>query len=170
MLTRRTTEGLSRAAACVTRTNIQNWFERIKAGLAEDGLDEILLDPSRLYSCDEIGFILQNGSRQVYAPIGSKNVHQLAENKEQISALFCFSADGEVLDPFVIFSGKICSARLKAAIPPGVQFCLTANGWETPDSFLYWIRYLIRYLRSKKVKLPVILFVDGHYSHESLEV
>ncbi|CAG2184852.1 unnamed protein product [Mytilus edulis] len=44
------------------------------------------------------------------------------------------------------------------------------NGWMDSDLFLTWLREtFLPHIKARKVSLPVVLFVDGHSTHISLE-
>lgn len=169
-LVTRKPEGLSRAAAAVTKADIRKWFSLIQKTMVEDGYAGILNDPSRIYNCDESGFCLAPPKSSAYVEKGTKNVHLVQRGKEQITVMFCFSATGYVTKPYIVLKGKRLSAELKNSIPEDVHVCLTDNGWQTQRSFSDWIDLFNEELISKGVEKPVILFLDGHSSHDSAEV
>lgn len=68
----RTCEGITQASACVTESNIRNWFSLILNELREKSLDNILLDPSRVFNADESGFRTCPTSGRVLAQKGRK--------------------------------------------------------------------------------------------------
>lgn len=169
-LVARKPEGLSRAAAAVSKTDIQKWFALIKQTLIEDGYAEILEDPCRIFNCDESGFCLSPSKTSAYVEAGTKDVHHIQRGKEQVTVMFCFSASGYVTKPFIVLKGKRMSAELKNSVPEDVHVCLTENGWQTQRSFSTWIDLFNDEIIAHGIQKPVILFVDGHASHDSAEV
>ncbi|KAJ8931391.1 hypothetical protein NQ314_015701 [Rhamnusium bicolor] len=61
-------ESVSKARAAVTQDRIHNWFDEILEYLKENKMEEILLDPSRIFNGDEAGFRLCPKSGKVLGP------------------------------------------------------------------------------------------------------
>lgn len=150
--------------------DIKKWFDTIHSVLIQDGHQEVLNEPKRNFNMDEIGFMRCPEKGGVYAPIGAKNVVYLQKSKEQITVTFCFSACGEVLNPCILFKGKRMSKTLGESVPPDVNVLLNESGWQTQDTFSKWLEFFDAELEVKKVQKPVILWLDGHTSHNGLEV
>lgn len=169
---KRKPEGLSSASAAVNWKNVQNWFTDITEYLIEKDLFDILNDPSRVLNMDEAGFVHSPSASTVYVNKAQTSVYQVTKNaKEQTTVLWAFFANGEVVKPHIVFAGKRLTADMKTNSPENVTIGLTDTGWMTQSHFEYYLeRVLMPQLVSKGVQLPVIIFLDGHTSHESLEV
>ena len=56
------------------------------------------------------------------------------------------------------------SEQLKKGAPSGTIFAVHPSGWIQTNSFTQWFRHFIEYSSPTKEK-PVLLLLDGHYSH-----
>lgn len=170
-LSSRKPEGLGSAAANVTKTNLINWFDHVENYLRENNLLEVLDDPRRVFNCDEAGFVLNPVGRVVIAEKNSKDVHRVLKNeKEQLTVLYTFSADGFTYDPFIVYPGVRLNKDVKNNIPDGINHTMTASGWMTSVAFCYFLKQFAQQARARSVSFPIVLFLDGHKSHEGLDV
>lgn len=169
---KRKAEGLSSASAAVNFHNIQGWFSFVQDWLITNGFFDILNDPSRIINMDEAGFEHYPSSGMVFVHKSQKDVYNVARNaKEQTTVLWAFQASGEALKPHIVFAGKRLTNELKTATPDSVTIGLTESGWMTQVHFAHYLEnILVPQLRAKGVQFPVIVFLDGHSSHDSIEV
>lgn len=100
-LSLRTPEGLSKGRAIVTEESVRKWFSDLKNYLQEIDAADILEDPSRIFNGDETSFSMSPKSGTVLAPKGWKNLYKVSQGneKETVTVLFLFSANGETLPP-----------------------------------------------------------------------
>jgi hypothetical protein len=169
----RSSEGVTRASACVTEADIRKWFSEIKAYLTEKGLLNVMNDPSRVYNADETGFLTCPATGRVLAPKGDKNVYSVEQGntKESITVLYTFSAEGKVCPPVIVFPYKRLPERLAASVPPAWGIGRSDSGWMTADVFSEFITGVFSpYLTAQNIQRPVCLFIDGHKSHITLNV
>nr|CAI5844919.1 unnamed protein product [Callosobruchus analis] len=172
-LTERTAEGVTPASAVVSEDNIRGWFRDIEGYLKDKDLLPILADPSRIFNGDETCFQYNPKLGKVIAPKGKKNVYEvdLGKAKENLTAMFTFSASGIITPPMIIYPNKRLSSVVANEIPDEWAIGLTENGWMKSEVFIDYIKnHLHPYLRKINTKFPIILFVDGHRSHLSLEL
>lgn len=163
-------EPLSAAAWAIEPKNIISWFMQVVEICRQEGVEDILLDPRRLLNGDESGFEL-TPSGYAYVKTGTKALKVTFNGKAQVTVLFCFSAAGVTLKPHILFDGKRQTDRLKDSIPGNITFDMTDSGWQTSASFMRWLRdCLVVQLKELGIPFPVILFIDGHSSHDTLEV
>lgn len=104
-ISKRTPQMVTKASATVTKQNLLDHFERVKANIDEDGQSDIWSDPRRIFSGDETGVALNPEESKCFAEKGSKQVVQIATNQEkvQVSVMYNFQATGEMLPPFILF-------------------------------------------------------------------
>ena len=119
---------------------------------------------------DETGFALLNPGNVVVTDYHEKYPYEGdSDAKEQISVLGCISAVGAILPPTIIYPGV---KRIPKTDFENANHCLTANGQINNETFINWLRHT--FIPNVKHQLddgtPVILFVDGHQSHISLDV
>lgn len=170
-LSRRKPEKLSRAAVCVTKNNLLNWFEAVENWLKKNDCYYLLGLPDRIFNADETGFELSPQGRIVLVPKGQKNI-SVATNtgKEQMTAMYTIGANGWTVNPFVVYSGKRLNAEVKARVPSNVKYTMSPKGWMTEEAFIDYLKFFDEQLTENGVLRPIILTVDSHSSHESLKV
>ncbi|XP_063385493.1 uncharacterized protein LOC134671563 [Cydia fagiglandana] len=168
-LTIRTSEGVSKASSYVSEKDIRGWFAEISDYAKEKDLTPILNDPNRIFNADETNFQICVKTGQVLAEKGAKNVYNIEQSqaKESITVLFTFSAAGQVCCPFVIYPyQRMPIKKISDSVPDGWGIGKSDSGWMTTETFYEFIANVFHpYLVSNNVKLPVILFVDGHKTH-----
>ncbi|KAL0852107.1 hypothetical protein ABMA28_000347 [Loxostege sticticalis] len=153
-ITERTSEAVTSASSKVSEKQIRNWFQQIENYLKEHNLFHIFNEPSRILNGDETNFMLCPKNTKVLAPKGDRNVYEVdhAEAKSCVTVMFTFSADGKVTPPMLIFPLK----KLRQEIQP---------------TFFQYVKNVLHpALVKENVQFPVILFVDGHKSHTTLEL
>ena len=79
--------------------------------------------------------------------------------------LGCASASGERLPPYILYKGKNSYTSWTSGGPAGTLFGVSDSGWMERANFLFLPA--IQHLSSTP---GVVLFVDGHYSHLSMEL
>ena len=80
--------------------------------------------------------------------------------KQQITVHACFSADSN-------FKSLYPGERLHN-IEFAALFMMNESGWMNQAIFCKWIQCFHQHLDKEKIEPPVILFIDGHWSHISL--
>lgn len=96
IITTRTSEGVTTASACVSEDDIRKWFREIQEYINEEGLNEAIEDPRRIFNADETGFNICPKTGKVLAGKGEKNVYQIEKGsaKENITDLFTLFSSG----------------------------------------------------------------------------
>lgn len=173
-ITNRTPQKLGKERAKITWQKIVWWFQDFAKFLTEntkEGVD-IMKDPSRIYNADESGFPQDPKSGRILAPKGSKNVYTTSSSeKSQITVLACMSGSAHYLPPMLVFPGE----RFRAYNPldgfPEAILGRTKSGWMDSELFFTWVKdHFVPHVNGRNVKRPLVLLVDGHTSHISLEV
>ena len=152
---------------------VDAWFQRVKTFL--EGLN-ILDAPdlaSRIWNTDETGFCTSMASRRVLARRGSKEVHETSggSGREYYTVLAAGAADGTRLPPFVLYKGVHLYARWTVGGPAGAVYGVSSSGWMDWNNFLEWFKKLFLPAVASLTRTgPVVLYVDGHHSHLTLEI
>jgi hypothetical protein len=157
----------------VSEKDIRKWFTEIRCYIDEEDLFEVIQDPRRVFNADETGFNICPKTGKVLAEKGCKNVYEIEKGpaKENITVLFTFSAAGSVCSPLIIYPYKRIPDRVTMSVPPAWGIGRSETGWMTASVFYDYIaNCFYNYLRENCIPLPVILFVDGHKTHLTLEV
>ena len=107
------------------------------------------------------------------APRGARNVYEVDKgaSKLNLTVLFTFSAKGVTTPPTMVFPYKRLPSAVGQSVPEGWGIGVTPSGYMCGELFSDYLQNIFHpYLLKEKIPLPVILFVDGHSSHISLEL
>lgn len=146
---------------------------QISTYLKQENYWDILSDPTRIFNSDETYFMVCPKLKQVIAPRGTRNVYEIDKGnaKLNLTVLFTFGASGIVTPPMVVYPYQRLPAAVGQSVPNTWGIGMTPRGWMTAESFIEYIKnVLYPYLVNKKVIFPIILFVDGHAGHVTLQV
>ena len=125
--------------------------------------------PSQIYNSDESGMPLEHKLPRVVAIKGTKKVRQISSgNKTQITVLGCCSASGQVIPPMVVFSGKKFNHDLADGEVPSTLYGMSESGWMDQELFADW--FSNHFLKHAVSSRPLLLMLDGHSSHYTLEL
>lgn len=169
----RTAEGISKGRAVITEECLRKWFSELSDFLKEFNLIKIFLDPRRVFNGDETEFRLCPKTGKVPGPKRWKNIYtvQQGNEKETITSLMTFAADGETAPPKVVFPYVRPPKELVNSIPKDWILGRSDSGWMTsPIFFEYICNAFNTWLIKKKIPKPVIIFLDGHESHLSMHL
>lgn len=151
---------------CVRKEAVDQFFNLLNTVMDTHGLRD---KPHQIFNCNETGF--QLGRKRVILPKPASLGYKPAPpgSRDHISVLACFSAAGEDIPPFIIYSkaypGGVC---YKTQGPPGALYGWSDSGCINSDLFKKW--FLKHFLpRAPKVR-PLLLIFDGHKSPVNLEV
>ncbi|KAI5696630.1 hypothetical protein M8J76_009934 [Diaphorina citri] len=172
-VTVREAEGITKGRAIITEEAIKKWFSDLKEYLVEENALDILDDPQRIMNGDETSFSMCPKTGKVLAPKGWKNVYVLNQGneKETITVLLVFNAKGETLTPMVVFPYKRPPKAVIESMPLSWTLGISETGWMRSDVFFEYIANTVNpWLNNNDVTKPVLLFVDGHKSHLTMEL
>ncbi len=139
--------------------------------LLEDTLREydLIDEPAQLYNCDESGMPLEHKMPKIVTLKGSKKVRQInSNNRTQITVIACFNAAGQSIPPMVIFTGKKFNHDLSIGEVPGTLYGMADSGWMDQELFFNW--FTNHFLKHAVSARPLLLLLDGHSSHFTLEL
>ncbi|XP_050502477.1 uncharacterized protein LOC126881871 [Diabrotica virgifera virgifera] len=171
---KRRAESITKSRAAVSKADIEKWFNEIENYLKEEGMIDILKYPNRIYNADETGFSLDPKSGIVLGPAKlEEDFYERKSNaeKEQITVMACFSADGITVPPMVIYPYKKIPKDIVNSAPPEWAVGRSDSGWMNSEVFYEYIgNHFLPYLKEKNIPQPVLFFVDGHRSHLTKQV
>ncbi|XP_053298310.1 uncharacterized protein LOC128457575 isoform X5 [Pleuronectes platessa] len=150
---------------CVRKEAVDQFFHLLGTVIDAHGLGD---KPLQIFNCSETGF--QLGRKRVLVPkpasLGCRPVLGL---RDHISVLACFSAAGEDIPPFIVYSkaypGGVC---YKTQGPPNALYGWSGSGCINSDLFKKW--FLKHFLLHAPKQRPLLLIFDGHKSPVNLEV
>ena len=167
-LTLRTPQALSYArAASSSKETIDDFFAKLGAIY---GRLNLISKPSQIFNVDETGVTIVHKPSKVVAQIGRRNVPSLtsADKGKTHSILACVSASGQVLSPFMIYPRKRpVPEKLREGAYPNTVFHVSDNGWMMNELFFEWFKLFVMMVPPVR---PVLLVLDGHGSHITIEV
>lgn len=171
-LASRTAEFVTKASSNISPNDLKKWFSEIEEYLKEKGYFHILQDPSRIFNGDETNFYLCPKNSKVLAPRGTSNVYEVenASSKSNITVMFTFSATGLLTPPMVIFPYKRLPNYIIQSVPEEWGIGATETGWMRSETFYEYIsNVLYNFLLKSGTIFPIILFLDGHSTHLTLQ-
>lgn len=133
----------------------------------------MLKDPTRIFNADETGFNICPKSGKVLAEKGSRNVNQIekAPAKENITVMLTFSTSSHVCYPMIIYPYKRIPDKVTLSVPSGWGIGRSDSGWMTAAVFHdFIVNCFYKEILNKNIQRPIILFVDGHKTHITIEV
>lgn len=130
-------EIISKARAAVTETSIRAWFAELRSYLEDEQALDVLMDPSRIFNLDETGVSMCPKSGKVLSDRKQKNTYKVATGpeKESITVMCCFGADGTVIDPMIVYPYKTARAEITKTIPGGFAYGNSSSGWMNAELF-----------------------------------
>ena len=173
-LAERKPQHLSKSRAEAGDTGIvRMWFDKVEEVLSSAGLDPS--DPAtaaHLWNCDEIAFCTSVSATKLVVRKSTKMVHEVGggSGREYTTVHCAGSGSGERLPPFILYKGKNLYQRWMEG-GPAAAYGISESGWMDGANFLSWFTKLflpaVSYLTETA---PVLLFLNGHHSHISLEL
>ena len=129
-----------------------------------------MIDPRRVYNADETMMKLNSSSDTVLAPKGTKNLFNVSkDDKAGLTVMATFRADGASLKPFIVYPYERVPKNLTSTFPHDqATLAATSSGWMQSETFCIYLRSLAQEIVQSGVQFPVLLFVDNHSSHTSL--
>ena len=147
---------------------INHWFMNVlKPILDKTGLAD---HPNRIFNANETSFSLCGRPQKIIAKRGAKSPQYVigGTGKENITVQACISASGQLLPPYILYTGQRLMFDQTQGGPLGTRYGVAPKGWMTEVNFLDWFRNL--FIPALPEERPVLLILDGHKSHIKYEV
>ena len=152
-----------------TRTVVMKYF---------DGLEKMIRDlnlegkPQCIWNCDETGLQFSPNPGKVLARRGTRELLARSSNsKESVTTLACINAVGTAMPPFCVIKGKTVRALQSFSTrdaPDGTIWSYQDNAWMCDVLGVEWFDKV--FLANCGPERPQLLILDGHGSHEVLEL
>jgi hypothetical protein len=152
----------------VSEEDIRKWFDEVQEYTRENNLEEVMDDPSRIFTGDETGFQICPSTGRVLAEKGAKNVYSIDEgsSKENITVMFSFSANGKKCCPVNVYLYTRIPEKIAQSVSAEWGTARSDRGWMTCEVLYEYIANIFHpFLVSQGVIFSVVLLVDGHKSH-----
>ncbi|XP_030746037.1 uncharacterized protein LOC115874879 [Sitophilus oryzae] len=130
-------------------------------------MEKIKFNALRIYNVDETGITtVQSKHPRVISLKGKKQVCAVtaAERGALVTVVFCMNAAGGFVPPLFVFPRKNMKAELLDGAPPGSIAACHPSDWIQQHIFTQWLKHFIAHGKPTEND-PVLLVLDGHYSH-----
>ncbi|CAF4830706.1 unnamed protein product [Pieris macdunnoughi] len=172
-ITEKKAEGISTAKANVCENDIKRWHRSLEEYLVEEHSLDILEDPKRIFNADESGFQTCPESGKVIGPVGMKNFYEIksGREKEQVTVMVAINAAGQVVTPMIVYPLVRISKEIAINVPENWGIGKSPKGWMTGPLYYEYIANIFDpWVKANNIKKPILLLIDGHSSHLTLEV
>jgi len=124
----------------------------------------------KIFNMDESGLTVVHKPRKVLAHRGDKQVGRITsgEKGETMTVICAVSPSGMYVPPMLIYKRKRMTDLLMKGSPAGSIGACSANGWIDSSLFVKWLNHFVEVVKPTQEK-KVLLVMDGHSSHKSLE-
>ena len=133
---------------------------------------------SRLWNADETVFCTAVASHRCHCSVPHlpSVVHENCMKQQGVLAeslwhavLGAGLADGARLPPYILYKGMNLFLRWTNCGPAAAMYGVSRSGWMEANNFMTWfVKLFLLTVDHLLYTGPVLLFVDGHYSHVSL--
>lgn len=149
------------------KREVDRYFENLR--LVQDKYRFL---PDRIYNVDETG--ISTVPKESAKRLGPKGVKQFGiisswERGKNITVIIAFSASGNYIPPLFVFPRKRMSPQLEKNGPSAAIYTCTDNGWSNEILFSLWLKHFQKRVLCSPEN-PVLLILDNHSSHISLEI
>ena len=154
-------------ARCANMDTINDFFGKLGAIY---GRLNLISKPMQIYNCDETGVSVVHKPGKVVAEMGRHKVYAVtsAEKGKTHTILTCVSVSSHILPPMMIFPRKQTPpANFREGAVAQTLFANSTNGWINNDLFLQWFKFFLANIPPTQ---PVLLNMDGHGTHMSIEL
>jgi len=126
--------------------------------------------PKQIFNIDESGITTVQTPGKILSHKGVKQVGRVvsAERGITTTVVCAMSADGFYVPPMFVFKRKIVNDRLMKQCPPGSIAFPSVSGWIDCNLFVRYLKHFIKWVKPNDSN-PVLLIIDGHSSHKSIE-
>lgn len=148
------------------KPNVDKFFENYGRMV-----DLHLFDAQSIYNMDESDFsTVPSKIGKVIALKGARRVGKLeaGERGTMVTMALTVSASGNSIPPFFIFPLKNYQRQLGENASPGSKVICNGSGWMCQKDFTTFITHFIDNVKPS-IEKPVLLLLDNHQSHLSVE-
>ena len=155
-------------ATSFNRHNVEKFFNNLESVLKKHSFDA-----SSIYNMDETGVTTVQAPKKVVVEKGTKQVGKItsAERGALVTVACAVSASGNRIPPMFIFPRQKYRT-IEHCIRDGPEDCIGAchqSGWMTENNFLVFMKHFVKHTRCSQDH-PVLLILDNHVSHLSIEI
>ncbi len=123
---------------------------------------------------DETGFRIGCGRSRIVITVepdgAPKEPPRMADpdNREHLTDVKCVNAEGETIQPMLIFRGSTLLNRYSAnSLHREIMQGYSESGYINDDLAIEWMRHFIKSIQKKRVGEWTLLLLDGCISHKT---
>ena len=147
-----------------TQEVIDHWFNNIlKPMMEKTGVTD---HPERIFNADETSFSLCGRPQRVVTKRGAKSPQFVVggTGRENITVQGCVSASGQLLPPYILYTGQRLMFDLTQGGPLGSHYGVSLKGWMTEVNFLEWFKS--QFIPALPKERPVLLiWMDTNHTY-----
>lgn len=134
-------------------------------------IEKFKFPESRIFNVDETGISTVQKPAKILAPKGQKQVGSVIswERGKNVTVVCAVSALGQFVPPMFIFPRARMNPLLTRDGPIGAIYKCSKNGWINEELFFDWVKHFHQHVKASQED-PVLLILDNHGSHISLEI
>ena len=164
ILTRRKPEILTTSRAKALTPEVRDAFYKMWEDVLEE--NNLMYAPHRMFNLDETGLNTDATSLMVYTKKGARDAYLKHPTcgKTMYTVLFCASASGVYMPPFVVYKAKNLHVDWAKGGPKDACYSTSDSGYMHDINFEQWfIQVFLKFVEN--YEKPVLLVYDGHGSH-----
>ena len=149
-------------------------FNRANVGAFFTNLETLYkrhhFQPENIWNVDETGLTTVQRPNRIVAAKGTKQVGLVtsAERGELVTLCCAVNALGNSVPPMFIIPRVRNNERFTKHGPPGCIAVAHKSGWMTRENFIVFLKHFVKHSCSSPGN-PVLLLLDNHESHVSIE-
>lgn len=153
-------------------------IKKIRAALSKEILQEYIenlspqirdIPPTHIFNYDETNLTDDPGQKRVIVRRGCKYPEKICNaSKSSTSIMFCGSASGELMPPYVVYKSQKLWDTWTENGPKGCHYSNSPSGWFDHQLFSDWLKNLM-IPKLKKMEGKKMLIGDNLASHLSVE-
>ncbi|XP_033119606.1 uncharacterized protein LOC117118966 [Anneissia japonica] len=147
--------------------NVNQFFYKLGAVM-----DKYQFLPQNIYNVDETSLLtVPTKTAKVVAVKGEKQVGVITSGERGTLVTLCqaVSATGNAIPPHFIFPRVHFKDHMLTGAPAGSIGTANPSGWMKQEDFIVFMKHFIKTVRPS-IEVPVLLLLDNHSSHLSIEV
>jgi len=165
-LTVRKANLIKRSRAALSHAEVNAFFDNFEKTAAG-------IPPENIYNCDETNLQDNPGAKRAIFSRGVKYAEKVSDHsKSSISVMFCGSATGVLLPPYVVYKSNNCYEGWTKGGPKGTIYSATPSGWFESFTFGDFIKkgFLAHVRRQPGRKLILCDNLSCHMSEEIFQL
>ena len=164
-------QNLTPSKAALSAEDVTTFFNNLLQSLAEG--DENGVPPQNLFNYDETNLSDDPGTKMCVFKRSTKYPERIrSSSKAPVSLMFCGSASGQILPPYVAYKSEHLWTTWTEGGPQNTRYNRSKSGWFDANTFADWFEFTFiphcRTLDGRKVILGDNL--SSHFSTRVLEL